>query len=264
MILDLIYNIPSLLLYVLVSIVLLIIAFSCLLLVRRFIPLEMRYKGNDVIDPVSATISVSYAIVVGLIAISVLNNYDKAEGVVQDEANSVSNIYHYAARLPHPIRIKIEELVKKYLQVVTEEEWLDVEKGKANRAGYPIINKLFSILVNDQVDDPNQSLIVNEIYKELNTLYNIRNKRDNLVDTLLVNEAWIVIGVGALLVIGINCLFGADFRLHAIIIATLTLSVSLVIFLTIALDSPFRGKLSIRPDAFKELSRQLNLEGINN
>jgi hypothetical protein len=57
--------------------------------------------------------------------------------------------------------------------------------------------------------------------------------------------------MGGALTVGYTYLFGFhNFRMHLVTTAVVSTSLALVIVLIIALDWPFRGRVSVTPDAF--------------
>jgi hypothetical protein len=62
---------------------------------------------------------------------------------------------------------------------------------------------------------------------------------------------WWIIFLGGAIVTGYTYLFGFhDLRMHLVMTAAVATSLILVVVLIIALDWPFRGKVSVSPDAF--------------
>jgi hypothetical protein len=63
---------------------------------------------------------------------------------------------------------------------------------------------------------------------------------------------WIVVLVGAGLNIGLVYLFWVENRaLHAVLVAGFAAFLALLIFLTAAMDNPYRGEFSVSPDAYQ-------------
>ena len=63
---------------------------------------------------------------------------------------------------------------------------------------------------------------------------------------------WSVVLIGAILNIGLTYLFWVEnFRLHAFLVTILAVFIGLLVFLTAAMDNPFRGQFSVAPDAFQ-------------
>jgi ABC-type branched-subunit amino acid transport system permease subunit len=96
-----------------------------------------------------------------------------------------------------------------------------------------------------------ESVIQAELLRMLNDLYRARASRLAAVDGHIPEVIWWIIFLGGLIVTTFTYLFGFnDFRMHVVMTAALALSLSLVVVLIVALDWPFRGEVSVSPDAF--------------
>ena len=63
---------------------------------------------------------------------------------------------------------------------------------------------------------------------------------------------WSVVLVGAILNVGLTYLFRVEnVRLHAILVGTMATFIALLVFLTAAMDNPFRGEFSVSPEALQ-------------
>jgi hypothetical protein len=101
-----------------------------------------------------------------------------------------------------------------------------------------------------------QAVIQAELLRTLNELYRARASRISAVEGHIPALIWWVIFFGATLTTGYTYLFGFhDFRMHLVTTASVVTSLSLIIVLIIALDWPFRGRVSISPDAFVKVEQ---------
>jgi hypothetical protein len=72
------------------------------------------------------------------------------------------------------------------------------------------------------------------------------------VGTGLPASLWSVVLIGGLLDIALTYLFWVENRkLHALLVALLATFIGLLIFLTAAMDNPFRGEFSVSPASFQ-------------
>jgi hypothetical protein len=77
------------------------------------------------------------------------------------------------------------------------------------------------------------------------------------VHTGLPGIMWIVVILGALIALSSTFFFRvADVRLHIILVGLLAIFISLVIFMILALDRPFRGDLGISPEPYQLVYEQ--------
>ena len=62
---------------------------------------------------------------------------------------------------------------------------------------------------------------------------------------------WWVVAIGAVLNIALLWLLDMEIHVHLILGGILSLFLGIVIFLIAAMDNPFRGQVSVGPDAFQ-------------
>jgi Protein of unknown function (DUF4239) len=97
-----------------------------------------------------------------------------------------------------------------------------------------------------------QKIFHTAVIKSLNDVVENRGFRIQSVQTGLPGVLWAVVLIGAVINIGLSYLFWVEnIRLHAFLIAALSSMLGILIFLTAAMDNPYRGEFSVSPDAFQ-------------
>ncbi len=83
-----------------------------------------------------------------------------------------------------------------------------------------------------------------EVLRSLDTVQEERRLRLQAVPTGLPAALWSVVLIGAVLNIGLTYLFWVEnLTVHAILVAILAIFIALLVFLTAAMDNPFRGRV---------------------
>jgi ABC-type branched-subunit amino acid transport system permease subunit len=96
-----------------------------------------------------------------------------------------------------------------------------------------------------------QEVIQAELLKVLNELFSARASCLSAVQGHIPDVVWWIIFFGGATTAGFTYLFGFhDFRMHVVMTMTVAASLALVVVLIVALDWPFRGEVSISPDAY--------------
>jgi hypothetical protein len=96
-----------------------------------------------------------------------------------------------------------------------------------------------------------ETVIEAELLKTWNELYRARSSRLSAVQGHIPAVIWWIIFFGAAITTGYTYLFGFDnFSMHLAMTATVAATLAMVAVLIIALDWPFRGEISITPEAF--------------
>ncbi len=251
---DFIYTIPNYVLFSLLIGISLVVSLISILIVKRFIQVDTRYRENEVIGYISATICIIYAVLFGFVALYTLNNFDMADQSVQHEASFLGDIFHDSKGLPDPIKKEIRGEIKTYIDEVLKNEWPLMVNGRVvTERGEEIIDRMKTNLYKYTPLNPLETFAQQQVLTEIKSLYEAREKRIFMSHSALDTNFVFIILLGAFLTIGINYFFGMEFYLHVISVVVVSIAVSSLVFLILAIDRPFRGEFAVSPDAFKTI-----------
>lgn len=227
----------------------------------RFIPLALRYKDNPVIGTISSLIGVIYGVLVGLMALYLINNINYAADAVQHEANGVANLWRDSKWLHDPAKTLIQTQIKTYIHHTLNKEWPSMQEGKTiDGTGERIIENIANELVNYKTLSNSESLLLHDMLDEVKALYDAREQRIQMSFSGLNIEIWLVILIGTILLITINYLLGMNIYLHIFTITAVALMVSSMIFLLVTLDRPFQGEFIVEPTAFQRILNYMDIK----
>jgi hypothetical protein len=218
--------------------------------VRRF--LGASPKHNDLVSYFFAGIGIFYGLALGLIAVATWQNYTQTDGVVTIEAAAVSSLYRDLDGYPQPFRARLERILREYTQSVIEREWPAHKRGLAVEDGDALLDHLENEVMIFEPVNEREKIVQAEVVRSLDSVQEQRRLRLQAVTTGLPAALWWVVLLGALLNFVLTYLFWIDnFGLHAALVAILAAFIGLLVFLTAAMDNPFRGEFSISSEAFQ-------------
>src|SRR5579872_4471129 len=250
--LNYLYQLSDLSIFMILSFLTISLSVASILLSKRLIFFRLRYRDNTTISSISSLIGIIYGVLVGFIALYLIDNNDRASNAVLQEANAVANIYRDSQWLKVPTQKQIREQLGSYLNKVIHIEWPLMREGKeADLGGDFIIQNISNALKNYPTRKGMDTLIVQDLLTELKTLYNARHERISMSISQLSPELWVVILIGTVLIIGINYAFRVNFYLHLFATSAFAIMAASMLFLLVTLDRPFQGEFSIEPDAFQ-------------
>jgi hypothetical protein len=114
------------------------------------------------------------------------------------------------------------------------------------------MNRFQSILAAFEPTTEGQKILHAEGLRAYNNMIQARRLRLDAVSTGLPGVMWAVVLAGALISLGASFFFQVDdVWLHQILVTLLAMFIGLVIFMTFALDRPFRGDLGVRPEPYQ-------------
>jgi Protein of unknown function (DUF4239) len=189
-------------------------------------------------------------VLLAFIAIATWEAFTESEAIVDHEADCVGSIYRDTQGLPPAMGQQIRDDIREYTDIIINVEWPVQQSGRTPGQGWEPLRRVHSAIVMMQPASRGEAVIQAELLRTLNMLYSARGSRLSAVEGHIPGVIWWVIFLGGLITTGYTYLFGFDdLRMHLITTLAVSTSMSLVIVLIIALDWPFRGAVSVTPDA---------------
>lgn len=247
-------NIPTIILGLIVIGGMVTLSIVGLLVVRRLIPHHKLKLHNDVAGPLFGTMGVIYAVLLAFVVIIVWENFDKTKLNVEKEVNCLEDIYRDAECFPQEFKQQVRGLAKEYARAVVDSEWRAIARGEASPQVEKILKKLWQAYSNYLPTTETEKVFFEESVRRLNELADFRTMR--LIDsrTGIHPALWLVLLAGAIITIGFIFLFGAESPKVQIIMAVLlTLLISLILFTIMLMDFPFSGPITVSSDVFNQV-----------
>lgn len=249
-----IFQLNDISIFLLLALVTLIFSIIAVHIVRRHIPLKLRYEENVVMGIACTTISVIFGVLAGITSFYLTNNNNYASDAVQHEASAVANLYRDSLWLKEPHHQQIQKTLMTYVDHVMKVEWPQMEYGKTiNEDGDLILHAITELSKNYPITNNVELMSVQEILNDLKTLYNARHQRINMSYVKLNPEIWVMVFICAVLMLVMSYLLGTNFYIHITIVSAVALTVTSIIFLLITLDRPFQGEFAIDSGPFQAL-----------
>ncbi|HEY1603405.1 MAG TPA: DUF4239 domain-containing protein [Pirellulales bacterium] len=219
-------------------------------LVRRMVNGSDKY--NDLTNYYFAAIGVLYGLSLGLIAVGTWENFSEVDAKVAMEANSLGALYRDIDGYPPELRQDAENLLRDYATVVIEKEWPAHREGNVLDAGEVILDEFENKIMSFEPTREVEKIAHAEVIKSLSDLVGNRGFRVQSVNVALPGVLWGVVLVGAIINIGLTYCFWVDnLHLHSLLVVAFASMLAMLIFLTAAMDNPFRGQFSVSPDALQ-------------
>jgi Protein of unknown function (DUF4239) len=221
-------------------------------LVRRLV--DGSSKHNDVVSFFFASMGVFYGLALGLIAVATWENYTEIDAVVSSEAAALASLYRDLDGYPQPLRERLEGMMRDYTRLVIDKEWPAHKKGVALEEGDLVLDRFENDVMMFEPAKEREKIAHAEVLRSLDTLLDQRRLRLQAVTTGLPAALWAVVLIGAIINGLLTYLFWVEnVRLHAALVAVLAVFIGLLVFLTAAMDNPFRGEFSVSSEAFQTI-----------
>jgi hypothetical protein len=229
-------------------------------LVDRLVPADSRQRHNDVAGFIYAALGVIYAVLLALVVISVWEEYQAASETVEEEANSVAEVFWLGYQLPEPEGTRLEELARAYAEEVVNKEWPLMAQGKqpvleqeaGTPAGWDLIDDIRVTLHGFEPHTKAEEQLYAEGLDQVGRLADARRTRLVTSEEGVPGILWSVLIFGGVATVGFTYLFGLESTwAHRLMVVTLAAVIGLVLFTIGALGHPFSGGARIGTGFFE-------------
>jgi hypothetical protein len=219
---------------------------------NRVWPWEKRHAHNDLIGWQLGILGTTYAVILGFMLYTVWTDFGAAEVNVDNEANSLSNLYRVAEGLPTRQRDQIQTLARNYADAVINKDWPAMAADQTPEGSHAINQAMWSALMT--VKDASQTEVTAEDHaiSELSAMSEHRRVRILQNAYRLPTVLWCVLIIGGAVTIASASMFGsANTVLHALQVFAFSLLIALALVAIADIDRPFQGSVHVSVFAFE-------------
>ena len=257
------FDVPLLISGPAIAVILCLFGLLGMLFVRRRVLSRMRVSVEDseFSGAILQSVMVFYGLALALLMVNVSQTYGDTGKLLGEESGALNMLYRDVTSYPEPLRSDLQGQLSEYTQYVIREAWPLQRRGQVPGRGIDLMSRFQPHLAAFEPASEGQKLLHAETLRAYNLLIHARRARLDAVNTGLPSVMWAVIVAGAFISIGASFFFQVeDARLHGILVVLLSLFVSLVIFMILALDRPFRGDLGLDSGPYQLVYDQLMKE----
>jgi hypothetical protein len=209
---------------------------------------------NDIVSFFFAGVGVFYGLAVGLIAVATWEDYNSIVSMVSKEGADLAELYRDLDGYPAPLRTQLEQELRTYTQFIVEKDWPAHRRGDVPEEGTQLLDQFENLLMAFEPSTEREKIVHAEALRTLDSIVEQRRLRLESVSTGLPVALWAIVLIGAWLNLAFTYLFWVEnFRLHVLLVALFATFMALLVFVTAAMDNPFRGEISVSPDVFKDV-----------
>ena len=219
---------------------------------------QQDHSHNDIVGYYLAAVTVFYGITLGLVAIGTWNNYSAIQDKVDREAQHVASLYRDVSSYPAPASKLLTGDLRAYLREVIDHSWPQMRKGVVPAGSAAMLNSFQQHLLDFHPSTMGEQVLYAETFRQFSELVEIRRSRLDSVGTSLPRSLWWMVILGAVISITATLFFHTrSYRMHQWMTALMSGLLGLMIFLVATLDNPFRGKVSVSPEALERVYQQV-------
>ncbi len=223
-------------------------------LVHTRVHVSVREAQNDIAGFIYAVVGVIYAVLLAFVVVVVWQQFTDTSDIVDREGNALGNLYQLSERFPDTQRTELRRLLTAYGHTVVTEEWPLLASGQSSRRATELLAQVGSAVDALPVNNLREQVIYADAMNHLHDLDESRDLRLTKTNSSLHVGLWVVVVLGGVVTVGFSYFFGLkNTRSHAAMIGILAGVIASCLFLIWAIDRPFAGDISVRPDAFEQV-----------
>lgn len=224
-----------------------------LIVVRRIFSTHRLKMHNDIADPLFTTMGAIYAVLLAFMVIITWQGFDGSHQNTAREANYLADLYRDATPLPDTFRSQLKTDLRNYVSMIIIEDWPAMARGERwSPKTEASQKKLWNLYTGFLPRSETEKIFFAESVRKLNSAGELRRQRLLDAGNGLNGILYFVLIAGGLVTISFTLFFGTEnFGPQLLMTSMLAVMISLTLFTIMALDYPFTGDISIRPDMFR-------------
>jgi hypothetical protein len=218
--------------------------------VRQKVHIDMLMENHEVGGYMLSVVGTMYAVLLGLVVVDAMTRFQEARTIVEQEANSLADVFVLSRRFPEDKQKRIESLCLAYVTEVVQVEWPMMDQAqKSSKARRMCFDLIHEVIDYEPVTESQKAVYPLAVESVCN-LWENRRCRTNISDNGMPVEEWVVLGLGAVVCTAFAYFFGLrNLKAQIIMTALCSTLIALNLFLVLMFGYPFSGDMKIKPDA---------------
>jgi hypothetical protein len=222
-----------------------------LIVFRRAVSHARLAEANAVSGQVFQLAGVLYAVLVAFVVVVVWEQFGDAEQATHSEATAIADLIRDSEALPAQVRPQIRHELIAYTQDVVNDEFPRMRRGEAIEEQSEHLTRVWDSYLGVEPVTRAEISFYDESITRLDDLGTGRKVRVASGHAEIPVELWVLLIGGGAIVMMFTFMFGTqDLIVHASGVALTAALMALVLYLIFALEHPFVGALSVKPDAY--------------
>lgn len=222
-----------------------------LILFRKTVSHTRLESANEVSGQVFQLAGVLYAVLVAFVVVVVWEQFGDAENATEAEASAVADLLRDSVAIPAAYRPEVQRSLVSYTEDVINDELPRMRRGETIEEESDQMTAVWTAFLHVQPESRNEIAFFDHDIVKLNDLSANRKLRVSTGESAIPGELWVLLIGGGAVVMAFTFLFGTrDLFVHAVGVALTAALMGFVMYLIFALEHPFVGALSVKPDAY--------------
>ena len=222
------------------------------LLARRFCPRLADSHFEPVADSLRVVYELIFALILAFVISAVLDEMGNAESAVATEANTIAELVRANDTFPEHVRGRLDDAVELYVRAVANDEWKTMKDGKASPRAATELEGMYAEYRNVKPKGAAQSEAYSQAIDNLHQVASERRERLDIASADLPTMLRVLVLVGVVLLLVLEYRPRLPLSAGLIFMGTLATVVTAAFMLTVVLNYPFAGDVSVSNAPLKE------------
>lgn len=229
-----------------------LLAVSAVLLVRRAFPALAESRFEQVADSLRVVYELIFALILAFVIAAVLDTMSEAEATVATEATTISQLVRNNESLRADDKIRVNEALDEYVHAVVDDEWKAMREGEESPSATAALESVYARYRAAQprtfVQEESYSLALSK----LDDVASDRRQRLNIAAADLPTMLKLLVALGIVLLLVLEYRPGLSRGASLVFMGSLAAIVTSAYLLTLVLNYPFAGAISVSSDPLKQ------------
>jgi len=225
-----------------------VVAVSLTLIVRRLVPDLAERRFEDLAEGLRVVFELLFALLLAFVIASVLDEYGQAQSTVSSESAALSQMVRANQAFPVPDQVRLNAGVGAYINAAVSEEWPAMRVGGSSPDAAAALDTLSALYTNFTPRGAAQAEFYGQALSSLDAVATARRDRLDIAASDLPGVLRTMLIIGAVLLLALEYRSKLSARAQALFMGTLALVVTTSYLLTVVLDYPFSGDVSVSPE----------------
>lgn len=222
------------------------------LLARRFFPRLADSEFEPVADSLRVVYELIFALILAFVIAAVLDTMGDAESAVASEATTIAGLVRANDALPIADRPRLDDAVDQYVHAVADHEWQTMKDGRPSARAMAALEGMFAEYRSVKPRGAAQTEFFSQALTDLGDVTSKRRQRLDIASADLPTM------LRVLVVVGLVLLLALEYRPHLsrfaglVFMGTLATVVTSAFLLTVILNYPFAGNVSVSNAPLKQ------------
>lgn len=225
-----------------------VLAVSLTLLVRRLVPDLAERRFEDLAEGLRVVFELLFALLLAFVIAAVLDELNQAQGTVGTESAALSQIVRANQAFSVPDQVRLNAGVGAYINAAVSKEWPAMREGDASPDAAAALDTLSALYTSFKPRGAAQSQFYGQALSSLDAVSIARRDRLDISSSDLPGVLRTMLIVGGLLLLILEYRSKLSILAQTVFMGTLALVVTTSYLLTVVLDFPFSGDVSVSPE----------------